>query len=72
VARHRHNLAPRETDFNVAARIQRARVPCRLSSQGFGGGGHENTAACTLRASLETATATLVAAVSEALDGRGA
>ena len=26
VAGHRHNLAPRETDFNVAARIQRARV----------------------------------------------
>ena len=38
----------------------------------FGGGGHESSAACTLRASLENATATLLAAVSEALDGRGA
>ena len=36
----------------------------------FGGGGHENAAGCTVRATLEEATTTLLGAVSMALDGR--
>ena len=37
----------------------------------FGGGGHANAAGCTLSASLEEATRTLLAAVGEALPGAG-
>ncbi len=36
----------------------------------FGGGGHENAAGCTLRATLEEATAALLGAVSLVLDGK--
>ncbi len=36
----------------------------------FGGGGHENAAGCTLRGTLEEATAALLDAVSLALDGK--
>jgi len=36
----------------------------------FGGGGHENAAGCTLRATLEEATTALLGAVSLALDGK--
>ncbi len=36
----------------------------------FGGGGHENAAGCTLRGTLEEATAALLGAVSLALDGK--
>jgi bifunctional oligoribonuclease and PAP phosphatase NrnA len=39
-------------------------------AQQFGGGGHENAAGCTLRASLDEATETLLAAVGLALDGK--
>jgi phosphoesterase RecJ-like protein len=38
-------------------------------AQRFGGGGHENAAGCTMRGTLEEATATLLAAVGQALDG---
>jgi len=36
----------------------------------FGGGGHENAAGCTLRATLEEATTALLGAVSLVLDGK--
>jgi len=35
----------------------------------FGGGGHASAAGCTVRGTLEDATAALLAVVSEALDG---
>jgi len=35
----------------------------------FGGGGHANAAGCTVRGTLEEATAALLAAISEGLDG---
>jgi phosphoesterase RecJ-like protein len=44
-------------------------VPVNRIAHRFGGGGHENAAGCTLRGSLEEATAVLLAAVGEALDG---
>jgi phosphoesterase RecJ-like protein len=36
----------------------------------FGGGGHENAAGCTLRATLEEATTALLGAVRLVLDGK--
>lgn len=44
-------------------------VPVNRIAHRFGGGGHENAAGCTLTGTLEEATATLLAAVSEALNG---
>jgi phosphoesterase RecJ-like protein len=36
----------------------------------FGGGGHDNAAGCTVRGTLEEATAALLSAVGDALDGK--
>jgi phosphoesterase RecJ-like protein len=44
------------------------RVPVNVIAQRFGGGGHANAAGCTLAATLEDATRTLVGAVRQALD----
>jgi len=44
-------------------------VPVNRIAHHFGGGGHENAAGCTLRGSLEEATAAVLAAVGEALGG---
>jgi bifunctional oligoribonuclease and PAP phosphatase NrnA len=43
-------------------------VPVNRIAHRFGGGGHENAAGCTLRGTLDAATAALLAAVREALD----
>ncbi len=42
-------------------------VPVNRIAHRFGGGGHENAAGCTLSGTLEDATATLLAAVAQAL-----
>jgi len=48
----------------------KGQVAVNRIAQRFGGGGHENAAGCTLRGTLEEATAALLAAVNEALDGK--
>ncbi len=45
-------------------------IPVNRIASRFGGGGHENAAGCTLRGTLEEATATLLAAVTQALDAK--
>jgi phosphoesterase RecJ-like protein len=42
-------------------------VPVNRIAGRFGGGGHENAAGCTVTGSLDDATATVLAAVREAL-----
>ncbi|HLF48779.1 MAG TPA: bifunctional oligoribonuclease/PAP phosphatase NrnA [Methylomirabilota bacterium] len=44
-------------------------IPVNRIAHRFGGGGHENAAGCTLSGTLEDATATLLAAVAQALGG---
>ena len=46
----------------------KGQVAVNRIAQRFGGGGHENAAGCTLRGTLEEATAVLLAAVNQALD----
>ncbi|HET8576672.1 MAG TPA: bifunctional oligoribonuclease/PAP phosphatase NrnA [Methylomirabilota bacterium] len=43
-------------------------IPVNRIAHRFGGGGHENAAGCTLEGTLDEATATLLAAVNQALD----
>jgi phosphoesterase RecJ-like protein len=45
-------------------------IPVNRIAHRFGGGGHENAAGCTLTGTLEEATATLLAAVNQALDAK--
>ncbi|MFQ5828767.1 MAG: bifunctional oligoribonuclease/PAP phosphatase NrnA [Candidatus Methylomirabilia bacterium] len=46
-------------------------VPVNVIAQRFGGGGHANAAGCVLEGSLDEATARIVSAISEALEGAG-
>jgi phosphoesterase RecJ-like protein len=48
----------------------KGQVAVNRIAQRFGGGGHENAAGCTLRGTLEEATAVLLAAVNQALDSK--
>jgi phosphoesterase RecJ-like protein len=45
-------------------------IPVNRIAHRFGGGGHENAAGCTLPGPLDAAKATLLAAVTQALDGQ--
>ena len=45
----------------------KGQVAVNRIAQRFGGGGHENAAGCTLRGTLDEATAVLLAAVNQAL-----
>jgi phosphoesterase RecJ-like protein len=63
-------LVREEGDGVVKASLRgKGEIPVNRIAHRFGGGGHENAAGCTLRGSLEEATAALLAAVAEALDG---
>jgi phosphoesterase RecJ-like protein len=45
-------------------------IPVNRIAHRFGGGGHENAAGCTVRGTLDQATAAVLAAVGEALEGK--
>ncbi len=48
----------------------KGQVAVNRIAQGFGGGGHDNAAGCTLRGTIEEATSAILTAVSLALDGK--
>lgn len=64
-------LLSEEADGLVKASLRgKGQVAVNRIAHRFGGGGHENAAGCTLRGTLEEATAALLGAVSLALDGK--
>ena len=63
-------LLREEADGVVKASLRgKGRIPVNRIAHQFGGGGHENAAGCTLRGTLEEATAKLLGAVNVALNG---
>ncbi len=64
-------LLREEEDGSVKASLRgKGEVAVNRIAHRFGGGGHENAAGCTLRGTLEEARTALLAAVSQALDGK--
>lgn len=64
-------LLREEADGVVKASLRgKGDVAVNRIAHRFGGGGHENAAGCTVRATLDEAARALLAAVDEALDGK--